>query len=159
MEDKEFLELLKNVGFTPTFYVDEQYDIDYYLEDDYNLNGIVEQIKIRIEELKDQKDIIKSVPSYNHYKISPEVNAINNEICKLEEELIKSILKSAGEFEVVEEEGGSEGNGESYHLVLYFKDFDKYVRSDGKYYSYEGVTDLSDWRIVTPREKTIIVYE
>ncbi len=63
-----------------------------------------------------------------------------------------------GEFVEVEQVGG-EGEGDHYHIVLYFEKYDEYVRSDAYYASYHGVSDFSDWYIVTKQERTITVYE
>ena len=43
-----------------------------------------------------------------------------------------------GELDIVEEEGGHEGGGETCHIVYHFKDHDVYIKWDGWYYSGEG---------------------
>lgn len=66
-----------------------------------------------------------------------------------------------GYAQVVKQHGG-EGQGSSYYTVRYFKDHDVYIRVDGYYQSHYG-TDFEPWdksaSIVTPKEKTITVYE
>jgi len=60
----------------------------------------------------------------------------------------------------VEREGGGEGGGEYCYSV--YSIFDKFVRFEYSYYSYQGYDmDCAEatLRIVTPKEKTIIVYE
>lgn len=54
---------------------------------------------------------------------------------------------------------GGEGCGEDYGLVLHFPESDVYVRIDGYYASYVGSSFDDPPYIVTPKEKTIIVYE
>jgi hypothetical protein len=157
MEDKEFLEHLKDVGFTPSFHCKEQYDIEYYLEQ-YD-NESTKEIRDKILELEERKRNLRRTPGYDYYNDSKEVDNIDNEICLLQDKVLATILKSAGEYEEVEVNGGHEGSGEDYHIVLYFKEYNKYVRSDGYYYSYDGVSNLSDWYIVVPQQKIITVYE
>ena len=103
-----------------------------YDEYDFDYSGDNEEIKNLIAKIEFNKNLIYQLNS-----------------------LISDLV---GNYEEIEQEGG-EGEGNSYHFVLYFKDYDKYIRSDGFYSSYEGVIELSEWYIVTPKEKTIIVYE
>jgi len=66
-----------------------------------------------------------------------------------------------GKWKEVDSYGG-EGQGENWYVVLHFKEIDTYVKIKGFYTSYDGTNfdgfedDLS---IVTPRQKTITIYE
>jgi hypothetical protein len=74
----------------------------------------------------------------------------------------KLILESVGlgSIEEIDSYGG-EGQGETWYRVYYFKDIDLYVRVDGFYQSYSGVSfnGWDDISIVRPVEKTVTVYE
>lgn len=75
----------------------------------------------------------------------------------------KLILQAAGlgsSMESVESYGG-EGMGETWYVVYYFKDLDLYIKVDGFYQSYSGVSfnGWDDISIVRPVEKTVTVYE
>lgn len=61
------------------------------------------------------------------------------------------------DFQVIEKEGG-EGEGDyAYHVILWKGLYYKFVYS---YHSYDGFCfDYADVYRVTPKEKTIIVYE
>lgn len=66
-----------------------------------------------------------------------------------------------GEIEEIEQAGG-EGEGEHWHSVKYFKDYDVYIRVDGYYTSYNGTDFYEEWNScsnVRPVQKTITVYE
>lgn len=71
-------------------------------------------------------------------------------------------LKSKlGEFRVIDRYGG-EGKGEEWWVVYHFVDHGVYIRVDGYYQSYDGVSFYDGWsccKEVKPVEKTIIVYE
>lgn len=55
---------------------------------------------------------------------------------------------------------GGEGQGELYYDVLYFKDFDVYVKIRGYYYSYDGIEYYDDAiSEVKPVKKEITVFE
>lgn len=59
--------------------------------------------------------------------------------------------------EVLDRDGGGEGEGEYFHVVFKYKDtIYKWV---GEYYSYSGLDLDYDLYEVTPRQKTITVYE
>lgn len=65
-----------------------------------------------------------------------------------------------GEFDQVAQYGG-EGQGDTWWSVKYFKDHDVYLKVVGYYASHNG-TDFEGWEsvsIVTPKEKTVTVYE
>ena len=75
----------------------------------------------------------------------------------------KLVLQAAGlgsSMESVESYGG-EGQGETWYVVYYFKDLDLYIKVDGFYQSYSGVSfnGWDDISIVRPVEKTVTVYE
>ena len=64
-----------------------------------------------------------------------------------------------GEIEEVAQEGG-EGEGDEWFTVILFKEHGVYIRIDAYYSSIDG-TDFEDSEFleVTPREKTITVYQ
>ncbi len=63
-----------------------------------------------------------------------------------------------GNIKVVDSYGG-EGMGDDYWMVIHFMDHDTFVQMDGWYTSYDGGYFDSDPYLVTPKEKTITVYE
>jgi hypothetical protein len=67
-------------------------------------------------------------------------------------------VKGIPGLKLVYREGGSEGGGEHAERVFQFEDSDLFVRITGYYYSYDGTTWESIEQ-VTPREKTITVYD
>lgn len=74
-------------------------------------------------------------------------------------ELLQEVDKRFG-FEHMECEGGGEGEGEYCYGVIRLSD--KYFKAEWSYYSYNGCEyDYIEDTIkeVTPREKTITVYE
>lgn len=70
-------------------------------------------------------------------------------------------IPGVGKFKEIAQEGG-EGEGEAWFSVKHFPEQNTYVRIDGSYASYDG-TSFDDWesavKQVTPKEKTITVYE
>lgn len=73
----------------------------------------------------------------------------------------KGDIPGIGSFKEVEQEGG-EGEGDHWHSVKYFPDHDIYIEVYGSYSSDNGVDFWDGWSMlfqVTPKEKTIIVYE
>lgn len=73
-------------------------------------------------------------------------------------EYMKSKL---GEYEKVDSYGG-EGEGERWWVVYHFVDHGVYIRVDGYYQSYDGVSFYDGWsccKEVKPVEKKITVYE
>lgn len=64
-----------------------------------------------------------------------------------------------GEFKIVFQEGGNEGEGEHVELVVFFEEHNKYLRAFANYYSYDGISNWQDWKVVTPKEKTVTYYE
>ena len=71
----------------------------------------------------------------------------------------QELKQHVGEYKQVYRKGG-EDQGSEYVIVWHFIDHDVYIRVEGYYQSYSG-TDWSDseFKIVRPQEKTIIVYE
>jgi hypothetical protein len=66
-----------------------------------------------------------------------------------------------GEIKEIEKVGG-EGKGEEWYVVFYFPKHDIYLKCEGFYSSYEGVSFDDDWNNcfeVFPKEVTITVYE
>jgi len=66
-----------------------------------------------------------------------------------------------GEYKEVDNYGG-EGKGNTYYSIFYFPQHDVYLRIDGFYSSYEGVTYEDGWdsiRQVKPVQKTVTDYE
>jgi hypothetical protein len=61
----------------------------------------------------------------------------------------------------VEDQYGGEGQGEQHWVVISVSDGEttRYFRKDGWYASYDGGYLDGDTSEVTPREKTIVVYE
>lgn len=69
------------------------------------------------------------------------------------------LLDKVGKMVLVDSYGG-EGKGEEYWIVLYLENLNIYLRADGYYESYNGVSwDGSGWYEVTKQEKTITIYE
>jgi len=85
-------------------------------------------------------------------------NWVWNELGELRDEPVPDF----GTVSAVVQDGG-EGQGDRYFIVWKLTDEngdEYYFRADGYYSSYEGVEwDGAELRQVTPREKTIVVYE
>jgi hypothetical protein len=72
---------------------------------------------------------------------------------------IEKLKEIFGEWKEVDAYGG-EGDGDTHYRVLYFPKYDFYIKADGWYASYDGAHyEDSDWYFVTPKEKTVVVYE
>jgi hypothetical protein len=71
-------------------------------------------------------------------------------------------IPEIGPWEKIHKYGG-EGKGETWFVVYYFERHDVYIRIDGYYSSYDGVSFNNSWeddaKEVKPQEKTITVYE
>lgn len=83
----------------------------------------------------------------------------DNDYLDCHRDLIKG-LESTGEYDVMVLEGGCEGGGEYCYGVIRLGD--KFIKGEWSYYSY----DCDDFdnientlRFVTPKTKTITVYE
>ena len=64
-----------------------------------------------------------------------------------------------GDVEEVAQEGG-EGQGDDWFAVILFKEHGVYIKIEGFYSSDEGTNfDDSEFLEVTPKQKTITVYE
>lgn len=69
------------------------------------------------------------------------------------DEILKDVITNGGSY------GGEDKGSEYYHVWKFTMENEvSYVRSDGTYASHYG-TDFDGWGFVTPREKTVIVYE
>ena len=63
-------------------------------------------------------------------------------------------------IEMIEQDGGGEGGAEDCYSVFSVNDGEMYLKATYSYYSYEGFnTEYGEVRQVTPRQKTITVYE
>lgn len=60
-------------------------------------------------------------------------------------------------IEFIEKQGGGEGGGEYCYTVL--KIGDAFYKIEYSYYSYNGYEFYEGFSLVTPKEKTITVYE
>lgn len=70
-------------------------------------------------------------------------------------------IPNVGNFKEIDQHGG-EGEGERWWSVKHFVDHNVYIKVKGFYSSYNGVDFFDGWDCceeVTPKEKTIIVYE
>jgi hypothetical protein len=71
-------------------------------------------------------------------------------------------IPGIGKWVEVDQYGG-EGKGEDWWAVFHFKEPDIYVKIDGYYTSYDGTNFDGGFedcmKIVSPRQKTITVYE
>lgn len=90
---------------------------------------------------------------------------------RTKEELIKLVEENKDYFyfedsylveqgaETVDEEGGSEGDGEYCHKVFLFKEENIYIKIQASYYSYEGIElDYSEVYEVEPKEVLVTQY-
>lgn len=75
------------------------------------------------------------------------------------DDLIRNGLLQSLNYDVPYVHGGSSGDGETFYIVVYFKDYDCCIRVDGYYHSYEGMSLDGTPYFVTPRKKTITTYE
>lgn len=81
------------------------------------------------------------------------------EHAEYEDEKESDFFKTFGATDLVVETGGGEGEGEYVERVVFFKDHNFYAQRMGHYSSYEGTDwDEYEWTKVTPKEKTITVY-
>ena len=69
------------------------------------------------------------------------------------------LLSKIGNGEIVHEKGGYEGEGEEVIRVIFLKDHNIYFKIGGFYSSYNGTDWESTISQVTPKEKTITVFE
>lgn len=71
---------------------------------------------------------------------------------------IKGITDVFGKTKLVYSKGGDEGGGDYAERVFYFKEYDFYACITGFYSSYEGTDWNGEWSQVSPKQKTITVY-
>ncbi len=55
-------------------------------------------------------------------------------------------------FHIKDVEGGGEGEGEYYHEVIYIPPLNTYILHTGTYYSYDGVSYLSEYYQCEPKD-------
>ena len=116
------------------------------------------------------KDVLTNGGSYEHqhWRTKEMTNAVvdGEEVCKEMlhgdsghfDELVKLRPEKISAV-VVDSYGGEDQGSEYYHVWKFTMDDEvSYVRFDGTYASHYG-TDYDGWGFVTPREKTVIVYE
>lgn len=71
------------------------------------------------------------------------------------------LINQLGTIKEVDQYGG-EGMGGTWYSVRHFVNYDTYIKISGFYSSYDGVdfgTYKQCMKIVTPKEKTITIYE
>lgn len=71
---------------------------------------------------------------------------------------VDSIVEGIGVVEVAEQVGGM-GQGDDYHVVYHLPIHGLYLKQDGWYSSQAGAEAFDDLQEVSPRQKTITVYE
>lgn len=93
------------------------------------------------------------------------------EECKINPSELEDTIGGYGEFdkdafdsifgnvEEVHSIGGTEGGGDYAERVYLFKDHNVYIKITGFYSSYHGTDWDEDFKEVSPRQKTITVYE
>lgn len=147
MNNQEFLEKLSELEFTPLNY-------------ENGFDGITIPESSETSELQIEDDRLYEIfgqadqkNNDNEYKSWREVH----EKLGISKEKDKFNYFGLGKWEEVYQFGG-EGQGDDYYVVLYFPDYNKYIRADAWYASYHGVDDWQDWYLVKPEEEVIIVY-
>lgn len=146
MTDKEFLNELTKRGFTPAWYIDNFHNY----RDEHQLI-YPEYIQIQLDELAEQD--ANSTNWEQRHDILTKVRA-------LRDENKNEALGAFGEYKEVDHYGGGEGEGEHFHVVLYFPNFDKYVRAEAHYFSYDGISYFDEeWTMVKPVQTIITVYK
>lgn len=160
MKKEEFLQKLKEIGFTPDAYDNENPFKE--LTDEFKFSEEIKNTEIRRDKAY---ETWKKHPGYNngnlrdaeYERLYKEYAAVPNIDNLKEKEILESL--ELGEYTEVDAYGG-EGQGDNYWKVLHFPKFDYYIRADGWYASYNG-SDMtsSEWYFVEPKEKTITVYE
>lgn len=110
-----------------------------------------------------QRAILSSVYTYVPWRATEPVEAqIDGWSDFHHEEVTELDVEGFGHLQVIDTTGG-EGQGDHAHIVFKLTEDDftvRYYKVDGYYSSYDGVDwDGSDLYEVTPRERTITVYE
>lgn len=109
-----------------------------------------------LEEIKKQ---CKDVSEFAHYgvdgeKVYPEAKYGTDEY-DIHKNSVLGVVKQVAGY-------GGEGKGEDWWKVYYFEDHNVYIKVDGWYQSYNGVEFYEGWdscKNVSPKEKTIVIYE
>lgn len=120
----------------------------------------VEQIKKVKNEAYNKYIQINQQSGGNRDKCQPALNewaALPYPSVKMQEEITNSL--GLGEIKQVNKYGGE---GETWYAVYYFPVHNVYMRIDGYYQSYDGVSFDNEWGCaskVEPKTKTVIVYE
>lgn len=95
---------------------------------------------------------------------SPEKDALYEIYLEMDSEydyIDKYIKKQVGfpESELVDQEGGGEGEGEYCHWVRYYPELNFYLKVTANYYSYDGVDfDYGEVYEVEPKEVLVTQY-
>lgn len=84
------------------------------------------------------------------------VNAFYYGDSDIDEDTLRAIF---GEVEIVDSEGDREGGGDYAMKVFLFKDHNVFIKTTGFYSSYNGTEWDENWSNVSPKEKTITIYE
>jgi hypothetical protein len=108
-----------------------------------------------LEEMKQYLDpeYVKSLLSHEYTKLYLTPNLCkNNGSWSNDEEEIQHLGKPIQEVSRV----GGEGQGENYHVVWWVAGF--YFKSQGNYYSHQGVENMSDLFLVVPTQKCYTEY-
>jgi hypothetical protein len=144
MSNDEFLILLQEAQFD----AGTAYYEDYYPTLSPEVEEELEVLRTKWQSTSHKDDYDNYVINRNTYYTAKQV-ADNT---ALEAEPL-------GTYEVVEKEGGGEGEGEHVYLVVHFPKHDKYIEATASYYSGSGICDWSDWSFVRPYEVTITKYK
>lgn len=67
------------------------------------------------------------------------------------------LIEEFGKYQIVAKKGG-EDEGTEYWKVYYFEEHDVYIKVNGYYSSYEGVSDIEMFEVF-PKEVTITIYQ
>lgn len=159
MTAKEIIEILSTYTSIKSFA-----NNDIEIDKDFKITPEVEEaIKIR-EELETE---LRNHPLYRKEERNTDASyielydKIRNSPSSWDIKL-NAWLESVGIGEIQEiEKVGGEGKGEEWYVVFYFPKHDIYLKCDGFYTSYEGVSFDDDWDNcfeVFPKEVTITVY-
>lgn len=147
MSDQDFLNELTKRGFTPAWYIDlyHNYDPDHNCELNYP-----EYIQVELDWLNDQ---------YHKSLLWSEQHDLMNKIHTLKTNSQAEVLGAFNSFKEIESVGNGEGEGQHFHVILHFPEFDKYLYAEAYYASYEGLSDFDEeWSIVEPVQVTVTQY-
>lgn len=106
--------------------------------------------------------VLAEYPAYKTKDSDPEYSVkleTYQKACRENREAREVELLNSG-YEFIVSKGGSEGEGEYCYGVIKLGDI--YLKAEWSYYSYDGAQYddiLNTLRVVTPKEKTITVYE